>query len=98
MVKPAKVGPRGVVETGLGPVIGVRAPGGVVQKAGGLDQPQPFRVGVAEQRLQEVEQLLAEAGHAGRASTSAMRAASISGSRARRRSGICSYSSPSRMP
>ncbi len=38
MVEAAEVGAGGVVETGLGPVIGVGAPRRVMQQAGGLDR------------------------------------------------------------
>ncbi len=91
MVKPAQVGAGGVVKAGLGPVVGVGAPGGVVQQAGGLHQAQavlgqPRGTGVQ----QEFVQHLAGAGDARGGDVRRSRAASISGSRWRRRSGITS--------
>ncbi len=48
MIKAAKVGAGDIVKTGLGAVIGMRAPSGVMQQAGGLDQAQAFFVGAIE--------------------------------------------------
>ena len=65
MVKPAKGGARGVVTTGLGPEIRVRAPCGVVQQAGGLDQPQLVLRRLGKKGPQELEELLAKTRNAG---------------------------------
>ena len=65
MAQRRHVGAGDIVETGLGPVIGVGTPRGVVQEAGRPHQPVAFGRQVREQRQQELVQLLAETRQAG---------------------------------
>ena len=65
VVKAAKIGAGGAVKAGFGAVIGMGAPGGVVQQAGGLDQAQAVFADVGVKRFEKFKQHLAGAGDAG---------------------------------